>query len=242
LLLASLELERVAEWSTGGLLLVVALAWGGLIVLPRWRARRAAQLADPGTPALARFADAETADPEIFGGGAARARVRRRRDTVAYGYPAAAEEYADPETGTTWCTLTVSLPGRVPFLVADHWSAVGQPGVPHAAPQRPRLGDPAFDSAYVVGVEDAEVAARLLSPAARRLLVERPVQRLKLRGSSLVVRSADGIDLDGASLLGDIVARFLASTPSFVRSSMAATGRLRPGDPLPEGLTGPDSD
>lgn len=241
-MLAAIELERAIEGAVGGLLVAAALGVGGLILLQRWRARRATKRADPGVPALARFTNLETDDPAIFGGGAHRARTRRRRDCVVYGYPAAVEEYADPDGDASWCTLTVSLPGRVPFLVVDHWQAVGQPGVPHEAPLRPRLGDPSFDSAYVLGVREADVAERVLVPAARAVLLGRPVQRLVLQGSALIVRTFDGARLEDAVLagLGGMVAQFLSSTPSFVQSAMAVSGGLRPGAPLPEGLYGPD--
>jgi hypothetical protein len=240
--LAAVELERVVEGTVGGILLAVALAWCALAVLPRWRARRAEKLADPGTPALARASDVDLRDPEVFGGGARVARSQRRRDTVAYGYLAAAEEYADPDTGAKWCTLTVSLPGRVPFLVVDHWQAVGQPGVPHGAPQRFRLDDPRFDSAYVVSADTPGVAERVLSPAVRDFLVDRPVQRLQLRGSTMMIRTFDGVELRDVVIrdLGDAVTRVLRATPAFVQSTMAVSGPLRPEDPLPEGLYGPD--
>jgi hypothetical protein len=135
----------------------------------------------------------------------------------------------------------VSLPGRVPFLVVDHWQAVGQPGVPHPAPLRPRLGDPSFDSAYVIGARDADVPARVLAPGARAVLLEAPVQRLVLQGSIVMVRTFDGAELDDATVdwLADAVARFLAATPSFVQSSLAVSGGRRPDAPLPEGLYGP---
>lgn len=237
-----MEFERAVEGAVGGLLVAAALVFGGLLVLRRWRSGRAVLRTDPGVPALARFTDLETDDPAIFGGGARSARTRHRRDCVVYGYPAAVEEYADAATGAPWCTLTVSLPGQVPFLVADHWQAVGQPGVPHEAPLRPRLGDASFDSAYVIGVREPDVAERVLPPAARAALLDRPVQRLVLQGSVLMVRTFDGARLDDPVVagLGDVVARFLASTPSFVRSAMAVSGPLRPAAPLPEGLYGPD--
>ena len=241
-MLAAIEFERAAEGVVGGLLVAAALGLGGLVLLRRWRSRRAVKRTDPGVPALARFTDVETDDPAIFGGGARTARTRRRHDCVVYGYPAAAEEYVDAATGAPWCTLTISLPGRVPFLVADHWQAVGRPGVPHEAPLRPRLDDPSFDSAYVIGAREADVAERVLTPAARAVLLERPVQRLVLQGSLLMVRTFDGARLDDPAVvdLGEVIARFLAATPSFVRSAMAASGGLRPDTPLPEGLYGPD--
>lgn len=240
--LASVELDRAVEGAVGLVLLTVALGWAAVLLHRRWRAGRDARTEDPGVPALARFADIETSDPASFGGGAPAARTRRRKDTVTYGYLAVAEEHADPHSGAAWCTLTVSLPGRVPFLVLDHWQAVGQPNVPHHAPLRPRLRDAAFDSAYVIGVDDSETAARVLVPAARRVLLEEPVQRLSLRGSTMLVRTFDGARLDDAQLasLRAFAARLLAATPSFVRTSLAASGPSRRDEPLPEGLYGPD--
>jgi len=243
-LLAGVEVDRVIEGALGVLLVGAALIFAGVVLLRRWRARRAAKQVVPPIPALARFADVETTDPSVFGGGAVAARTRRRRDGVVYGYPAAVEEFRDAHSGASWCTLSVSLPGRVPFLVVDHWQAVGQPGVPLAAPLRPRLGDPTFDSAYVIGVAEAEVAARVLSPGARAVLLEAPVQRLVLQGSIVMVRTLDGVELDDALLdrLGAVVARFLAATPSFVQTSMVVSGARRPDAPLPEGLYGPERD
>jgi hypothetical protein len=240
--LASVELDRAVEGAIGLLLLTVALSLTAVVVLRRWRARRDARTEDPGVPALARFADIETSDPGAFGGGAPAARVRRRKDTVTYGYLAVAEEHADPHSDAAWCTLTVSLPGRVPFLVLDHWQAIGQPNVPQHAPLRPRLKDAAFDSAYVIGVDDPETPARVLIPAARQVLLAEPVQRLSLRGSTMLVRTFDGTRLDDAqtAAMNAFAARFLAATPSFVRTSLAASGPLRRDDPLPEGLYGPD--
>ena len=240
--LASVELDRAVEGAIGVVLLTVALSWATVILLGRWRARRDANAVDPGVPALARFADIETSDPAAFGGGAPAARVRRRRDTVTYGYLAVAEEYTDPHSDAGWCTLTVSLPGRVPFLAVDHWQAVGRPHVPQQAPLRPRVKDPAFDAAYVVGVEDPDIVERVLSPAARQVLLDEPVQRLSLRGSTMLLRTSDGVRLDDARIaaLSALAARFLSATPSFVQSTMAAAGPLRRDDPLPQGLYGPD--
>jgi len=243
-LLAGVEPDRAIEGALGVLLVAAALIFAAVVLLRRWRARRAAKQVVPPVPALARFADVETTDPSVFGGGAIAARTRRRRDDVVYGYPAAVEEFRDANSAASWCTLSVSLPGRVPFLVLDHWQAVGQPGVPQAAPLRPRLGDSAFDSAYVIGVQDADVASRVLGPGARTVLLETPVQRLVLQGSIVMVRTFDGDELSDALVerLGAVVARFLAATPSFVQTSMVVSGARRPDAPLPEGLYGPAAD
>ena len=242
MLLAGLEVDRAIEGALGILLVAAGVGFAAVLLMCRWRAQRAAKQLEPPVPALARFADVETSDSAVFGGGAVAARPRRRRDCVVYGYPAAVEEFRGAETGAPWCTLTVSLPGRVPFLVADNWQAVGQPGVPHEAPLRPRLGEASFDSAYVVGVRDQEVTARVLGPAARAVLLENPVQRLVLQGSIVMVRTFDGDELDDATVerLGAVVARFLAATPSFVQSTMVVSGPRHRDAPLPQGLYGPD--
>jgi hypothetical protein len=241
---ASVEIERAVEGAIGVLLLAVVLSVLALALLRRWRARRDAQHADPGVPALARFADIETHDTIGFGGGAGSARVRRRRDTVTYGYLAVAEEYEATRTGEPWCTLSVTLPGRVPFLVVDNSRAVGRVGVPLEAPLRARVDDPPFESAYVVGAGELDAAERVLSPAARGVLLDQPVQRLMLHDSTLLLRTFDGVRLDHSMIesLNAMAARFLSSTPSFVTSSLAASGPLRADDPLPQGLYGPDSD
>jgi hypothetical protein len=243
--LASVEVARVVEGAVGGVLLVAVLAVLATQGLRWWRSRRRA-LDDPGTPALARFVDGETTDPTTFGGGAWSARVRRRRDTVTYGYLAVAEEYDSADSGGHWCTLTVTLPGRVPFLVADNRTAAGRSGVPMPAAHRPALDDPPFDATYVVGVEEPELANRVLGPAAREVLMRAPLQRLMLHESQVLLRTFDGVVLDASTIdwLDGIAARFLASTPSFVasgRTPAGAAGRPDPsGEPLPQGRYGPD--
>ena len=124
---ASGDVAQVVEAAIGGVLLGVVLTLLGLQVLRWWRARRRVP-DDPRVPALARFADSETTDARTFGGGAWSARVRRRRDTVTYGYLAVAEEHVSADSGGRWCTLTVTLPGRVPFLAVDNRAAAGRTG------------------------------------------------------------------------------------------------------------------
>jgi hypothetical protein len=247
LLSAGVEVTRVVEGVLAGVLLVVVL---GIAVVHslRWLRARRHQHDDPGKPALARFVDSETTDPKTFGGGAWSARVRRRHDTVTYGYLGVAEEYTSDDSGGRWCTLTVNLPGRVPFLVADNRAASGRTGVPMEAPRRVTLDDPPFDATYVVGAAEAEHAPRILGPAARDVLLRAPVQRLILHESQLLLRTFDGVALDDEVIgwLDGIAARFLASTPSFVtsgRAPAAPSGSLLSGDaPLPEGLYGPDAE
>jgi hypothetical protein len=246
---AGIDFDRVGAAVLAGVIAVILL----VIVVSearRWlRARRAAARASevPRKPALARFTDIEITDSRTFGGGAWSARVRRRHDTVTYGYLAVAEEHASPDSGGQWCTLTVTLPGRVPFLVIDNRAGVGRPGVPLDAPQHVALDDPPFDATYVVGAADPEQAARVLSPAAREVLLRARVQRLMLDESQLQLRTLDGVGLDDGSIewLNGVAARFLSSTPSFVSSTRQPTppsGSLlapeAPDAPLREGLYG----
>jgi hypothetical protein len=241
--LGALEAERAVEGAVGALLLAAVLAVFAVALTRRWVARRRAERADPGVPALARFADIETDDAIAFGGGAASARVRRRRDTVVYGYLAVAEEYVGGDGGA-WCTLTVALPGRVPFLVIDAVQAGGRVGVPLEAPRRERVGAAAFDAAYVVGVAEPGTAGRVLTPGAQTVLLTERVQRLMLHGRSLVLRTFDGVrlDLEAMSSLQATAAGFLTATPSFVRSSLAVSGPAPADAPLPPGRYGPDTD
>ena len=178
--LASVEVERAVEGTVGVLLLAVVLSVLAIALIRRRVARGRAQRVDPGVPALARFADIETHHTIAFGGGAGAARVQRRQDTVTYGYLAMAEEYVGVPAGEAWCTLTVALPGRVPFLVVDAVPAAGRVGVPLEAPHRERVGAAAFDDAYVVGVAEPGTAGRILTPGAQSVLLTEPVQRLML--------------------------------------------------------------
>lgn len=244
---AGVELARVVEGAAGVVVAAAVLAILA-IQLRRWmRQRRLAHL-DPGTPALARFVDTENTDPTVFGGGAWSARVRQRLDTVTYGYLAVAEEYVSADTGGSWCTLTVTLPGRVPLLVVDNRAAVGRVGVPMQLPYRAALDDPPFDVTYTVGAGEAEAIARVLTPAAREVLLRAPVQRLMLHERQLLLRTFDGVAFNERVIeaLDGVAARFLASTPSFVTASRAparsAGGRPDDGEPLPEGFYGPDAE
>src|SRR5205823_4001382 len=131
-----------------------------------------------------------------FGGGAWSAKVRQRSDTVTYGYLAVAEEYASEDTGGHWCTLTVTLPGRVPFLVVDNRATVGRSGVPLEAAARTTLDDPPFDATYTVGAAAEDTILRVLGPDVRDVLLRAPVQRLLLHDTQLVLRTFDGVTLD----------------------------------------------
>ncbi|MDT4922350.1 MAG: hypothetical protein QOG01_63 [Pseudonocardiales bacterium] len=243
--LAAVEVLRAVEAAIGTSLLTAVLVIV-VVYLLRSRRERAPAHAEPGIPALARYGGVMT-DPTSFGGGAEAARVRRRRDVVSYGYLAVAEEYVSEDGDARWCTLNVTLPGRVPYLVADNYDAVGRPGVPAAAPHRQELDDPVFDATYLVGADEPELIARVLTPTAREVLVAARLQRLLLRDSSVQLRTFDGVELsdDVIESLVDAGARFLASTPSFVTTPRASAGAgLEPSgaNPLPEGFYGPDRD
>jgi hypothetical protein len=191
---------------------------------------------------LARFTDVTVSDPDTFGGGFASGHVRYRVATVAYGYLAVVEEYENVDEGATWCLLTVSLPGLAPYLVIDHRSAAGRPGVP-AEPLERRTGDAVFDDVYVVGADEPADVARVLGAEVRQLLVDRPVQRLLISGGVMVLRTFDGADAGDAviSELTDVVAGVLSSTPSFVTPRSGRDVGLR-GKPLAPGLHGEASE
>ena len=238
---ASSDVAQVVEAAVGGVLVGVVLTLLGLQILRWWRARRRVP-DDPRVPALARFADSETTDARTFGGGAWSARVRRRRDTVTYGYLAVAEEHVSADSGGRWCTLTVTLPGRVPFLVVDNRVAAGRTGVPMDAPYRESLDDPPFDATYVVGSGEPPTVAQVLTPDAREVLLRAPVQRLMLHESQVLLRTFDGVQLSDETIewLDGLAARFLASTPSFLRPARTAPERAGATEPVPPGRYGPD--
>lgn len=241
---AELEVARVVEGAVGAVVVAAVLAIAA-VQLRRWLRQRRQAHEDPGRPALARFVDSESTDPASFGGGAWSARLRQRLDTVTYGYLAVAEEYVSADTGGSWCTLTVTLPGRVPVLVVDNRTATGRVGVPMEMPHRAELDDPPFDATYLVGAADRDTIARVLTPAAREVLLRAPVQRLMLHDTQLLLRTFDGVAFSEQVIeaLDGIAARFLASTPSFVTAARApvrsAAGRPAAGEPLPEGFYGP---
>jgi hypothetical protein len=242
---AGIDVARVAVGAAGVAVALAVLVIAG-VQLRRWLRQRRLRHADPGTPALARFVDTETGDATVFGGGAWSARVRQRLDTVTYGYLAVAEEYVSTDTGGSWCTLTVTLPGRVPLLVVDNRAAAGRVGVPMQMPYRAELDDPPFDATYVVGAADPDSIPRVLTPAAREVLLRAPLQRLMLHDGQLLLRSFDGVAFGEAAIeaLDGLAARFLAATPSFVTAARAPArssgGRPDAGEPLPEGFYGPE--
>jgi hypothetical protein len=244
---AGVEVAKVVEGAVAGVVLAAALAILIIQATRWWRRRRSAQAEPAGTPALARFVDTDNTDATAFGGGAWSARVRRRVDTVTYGYLAVAEEYASEDSGGRWCTLTVTLPGRVPLLAVDNRAAAGRSGVPMQLPHRETLDDPPFDATYTVAAGEVAAIGRVLTPGARDVLLRAPVQRLLLHDSQLLLRTFDGVSLDHDLIqsLDGIVARFLAATPSFV-SANRTPARANGGppdstEPLPEGFYGPDA-
>jgi hypothetical protein len=245
---AGVEVARAVEGAAGVLVGAAVLAIL-IIQFNRWWQQRKDDDEVPGVRALARFVDTENTDPRTFGGGAWSARVRRRRDTVTYGYLAVAEEYVSADTGGSWCTLTVTLPGRVPLLVADHRAASGRVDVPMQMPHHAVLDDPPFDATYVIGAGDEDTINRVLTPAAREVLLRAPVQRLMLRDSYLLLRTFDGVTFSDevVGALDGVAARFLAATPSFVTAARAPArsssvgGEPDAGEPLPEGFYGPDT-
>lgn len=239
----ALDELRVAEGIFGAVLILGALIAAG-IGLARWAGSRRTIETPAGRKTLARFADAELTDPASFGGGAQSARLLRRQDTVAYGYLAVAEEYRGDD-GRTWCTLTVSLPGRVPLLVADNRDALGRPGVPMPAPYHRELGAADFDAAYLAGAEAPWVISRVFGPVeVQRAMLSSPVQRLMLRDSGVMLRSFDGATLDDTMivLLTGVAEQILSSAPSVLVSGRTP-GRNEPARPavapLQPGFYGP---
>ena len=187
---------------------------------------------------LARFTDVTISDPATFGGGSARGHVRFRVTTVAYGYLGVVEEYENPEGGTVWSLLTVSLPGLAPSLVVDHRSAFGRPGVPAADIDR-GTGDGDFDATYAVAADAIENIDNILNEPVRSLLLRNQVQRLQLSGTELLLRTFDGSDASEQVIgwLSETVEGILSSTPSFVTPRSGRDVGLR-GRPLAPGLHG----
>ena len=216
--LADVDATRVAMGIAGGVLVIV-VAVLAMFQIRRWlNERRRAEPLPGAIPALARV-KAKILDPLVFGGGAESAHVRRRRDTVSYGFMAALEEYSAALDGPPWLTLTVMLPGRAPFLSIDHERAlagvVGGTAVP--------LRDADFDAQYTATAVHTDVVPAVLTPRAMQVLLKSPVQRLMLRESLLIVRSFEGVRLSESSAewMTGLAADFLKSTPSFIKHDMA---------------------
>jgi hypothetical protein len=196
-------------------------------------------------PGLARFTGSVLTDPAAFAGGADRATIARRRDTVAYGYLSVVDEYVQPDTGARWRVLTTTLSGRVPHLIVDHRSALGRPGIAPPGSLGVPTNDPQFDAAYIVHAESPAIVARVLSPAVRKLLLDLPIQRFALVDKAVSLRTfdastfSDGVDDRLAALAGSI----LASTPSFVSTGLWPDAAAPSGEwdtPLPPGRYGKD--
>ncbi|HEV7192700.1 MAG TPA: hypothetical protein VGN35_05775 [Jatrophihabitantaceae bacterium] len=191
---------------------------------------------------LARFMDVTISDPAAFGGGSAHGHVRTRVSTVAYGYLGVVDEYEDADHDVTWCLLTLSLPGLAPNLTVDHRKVFGLPGVP-LRETLVATGDPVFDAEYGVIADDPTVVTRILTPALRALLVDRPVQRLSLSGAAMVLRTFDGAALtdDVVVNLNAMVEGILSSTPSFVTPRSGRDVGMH-GKPLAPGLCAENED
>src|SRR4051812_4183612 len=141
---------------------------------------------------LARFSGGTLTHPVMFGGGFAEADVTLRARTVVYGYPSTFEEFEDPQSGTRWCALAISLPNAVPSVTIDHRTAAGRPDVPAVENWFAETGDLEFDMEYVVGAQDAAAMQQMVPQALRTVLLNRPIQRLQFRGARLVLRAFDG--------------------------------------------------
>ena len=211
----------------------------------REESRRAEMAAVHDDGRLSRSSAAPVNNPLTFGGGAMTATPTNRRETVAYGYLGVAEEYVSMETGVSWSVLSVTLPGWVPYLVVDHRTVLGRPGVPPVGGQQVQTGDPGFDRAFVVVTAEVEVLVRVLTPAVRGLLAHYPLQRVSLSGRTLLLRTFDGNKLTDTVLQGlDLAAAdLLATAPSFVMERRPTVGAVAASlpttpDPLPEGFYG----
>ena len=185
---------------------------------------------------LARFSGGTLIHPVMFGGGFAEADVTLRARTVTYGYPSTLEEFADTATDVRWCMLAVSLPNSVANLTVDHRTALGRPDVPAVENWSGATGDLEFDMEYVVGAQD-EASVQLLPQRLRTVLLNRPVQRLQVRGARLVLRAFDGTEASDKLLewLQATASEVLPALPGFT-SRLGGDGQLRG---FPRGITGP---
>ena len=190
------------------------------------RRRAAAAAAEDGR--LSRSSPATITDPLTFGAGAMSAGATNRRETVAYGYLAVAEEYVGLETNTTWSVLSVTLPGWLPYLVVDHASAKGRPGVPAAAGHPVPTGDRTFDEVFLVVAGEPAVVKRVLTAQVRGLLAHFPLQRVSLSGKTLLLRTFDDNPLTDTVTQGLLLAatELLSTAPSFVMAKRPSLGEL----------------
>lgn len=189
---------------------------------------------------LARFAEGILTNPDVFGGGADRARVAVRAQTVAYGYLGVVEGYVHPDTGAVWSTLTVTLPCAVPAVTLEHRSGLGRPGVAAADAELPPLGEPGFDAQYVITSVEPATLATLFTGRLCQVLVERPIQRLTFDDRRLLLRTFDGVHagLEEIEWLDGLAADVLAATPAFVIRAMGAAAPTAPPQTFPPGLYG----
>lgn len=207
--------------------------------------RRAAAAAAADDGRLSRSSSAAVNDPLTFGAGAMTAAPTNRRETVAYGYLGVAEEYTSLDSGASWSVLSVTLPGWLPYLVVDHRTVLGMPGIPAVAGKQLATGDRAFDEAFVVVSAEPEVVSRVLTAEVRALLAHFPLQRISLSGRTMLLRTFDDNKLTDTVLQGlDLAAsEVLATAPSFVMEKRPALGQLveslpKTADPLPRGFYG----
>ena len=197
---------------------------------------------------LSRSSAAPVNNPLTFGGGAMSAAPTNRRETVTYGYLAVAEEYVSLDSGAAWSVLSVTLPGWAPYLVVDHESALGRPGVPPAGGETIATGDPAFDATFTVVSVEADVVTHVLTDAVRRLLEHYPLQRVSLSGRTLLLRTFDHNQLTDTVLTGLNLAAsdVLATAPAFVMDRRPPVGAVaislpRTTEPMRQGFYGSDA-
>jgi hypothetical protein len=192
-------------------------------------------MADP----LARAGGVLT-DPTSFGGGADRAEVTSRVQTVAYGYLAVMEGYRHPEHATVWSALTVTLPCPVPAVAVDHRSALGRPGVAPSGGWSAPVGERRFDDEYVVTAADSTTIGTLFTGRLCELLDEHTVQRVSFDRRCLLLRTFDGSEPTASVLerLSGLAGEVLAATPAFVVRVLGASEPSGPPMPFPPGLYG----
>jgi hypothetical protein len=247
----TVALDSSAKLITYVILVVAVVAVAGALGVQFYRRRQeqtrrrsSASVTDDGR--LSRSSSASVNNPLTFGAGAMVASPTNRRETVAYGYLGVAEEYVSQESGVAWSVLSVTLPGWLPYLVVDHRTAIGRPGVPASAGQPMPTGDPTFDERFLVVAAEVAVVNRVLTAAVRDLLAQFPLQRVSLSGRTLLLRTFDDNKLTDTVSKGlDLAASELLSTaPSFVMEKRPTLGQVAASlpttpDPLPQGFYGP---
>jgi len=229
----AVALDNSAKLVAYTILGLAVVAITALFALQLYRRRKeearkaaAAAVADDGR--LSRSSSASVTDPLTFGAGAMTASPTNRRETVAYGYLGVAEEYVGLDTGACWSVLSVTLPGWLPYLVIDHRSVLGRPGVPPAAGSQVPTGDEAFDENFVVVTSEPAVVSRVLTSEVRGLLAHFPLQRVSLSGRTMLLRTFDDNKLTDTVMQGlELAASELLSTaPAFVMEKRPKIGEL----------------